>query len=1226
MTTASAPSLVVPMRLTALCVGSEDVNGANGYGTRNFAQIAADFSVLPWADAHGNAINTQANISEAALPELFGTVSNPLPPGIHLHWALPNALTHGTTDGSADVQFPAAPNRWLVVRIAINSATETPASGIKAWVIESDLLWDKESDPNPSIPQNLESLDVPVQSNPEAMPNKSWRAMGRLFDYETWQSARGGSYIRPHTVLGYGIAEYGATYAHCPNVFAFHDTLDDLNPDTFSSGAQVTYVVTGWSSNPADEPLTTITFPHDASYAQRADLLKNAYQWTFAPAETLPFPSATLCGGMITTIPWNPLTNYIQKRSPRPFQIAFGNTAAEALAALLAAQPCLSGLDHVERVLNALQTGQLQYLSNTGGLGQFDELLHASQFGSTASGHIWVVKRGEKVPNLPLPPHFDKGLGELNALQQIYDEAGFQLESLRSQLFADWYKYMILEYPPSSQPTFPLTADQAFDFLREQEMAAIHTQMQSRDAQSTSITSAAAALQAQLPEGYALTQIRAPRYWQATDPVVLVAGKDVQSPLPKVRGAVCRLSSSLVDSMTSNNGGYTVHASDLPPLPAANDSSFRNELQALLRDALFLDPDFAVQLSEAARAKGGQAGVEQIQAAQTAFLKKSGGGEISFSGIPPAQTEGAAWTPPWTPLIAQWEAYYYPNQPIAGGSGEAYAPDFITSNYLLDPDGIELEYQPGTPNPLPAPQIYRGTMVLSRGADIDIINQIDAYLTTYTDSAYAGELSRIRNDVTMPAVAQALGGFNQALAMRKQTLQLTVADPLAILSSFLRATFTNKDVKSAVGDQNRVAPLPENPYNPLRAGYMKLSRLRIVDGFGQIEDLVDISAAGGLILDPPILRAESLLPAGDDVNVISLPPRTAQPGRLLFRWLSAKDEIEMNSDPLTSPIFGWVLFNHVDDRLAIYDADGNALGSLNVQGPLWQGSPGDNATYNQPITEVFENANPHLRNFALGICKHPQPQSFIADLLRAIDRTVTLIQPPNHAEFSGISLLIGRPLALVRASLALDLKGSPAWDQSWEAFAATAESGDVNQRLSGGFPAVNFPVRLGDLSQVDDGLIGYSIDTGNGTNWETFYAAASDSPNHGVEPPAPDQLTLAFSSAAPVLVSLMMDPRAAVHATMGCFPVKQIRIPPQMFADALRRISVTFLTAPVLGTPARPLLPTPKENGYSWSWVTRTETGAWAVMDDLKPVDDTAGLADTPQQIDEGWLKLTRSA
>ena len=40
----------------------------------------------------------------------------------------------------------------------------------------------------------------------------------------------------------------------------------------------------------------------------------------------------------------------------------------------------------------------------------------------------------------------------------------------------------------------------------------------------------------------------------------------------------------------------------------------------------------------------------------------------------------------------------------------------------------------------------------------------------------------------------------------------------------------------------------------------------------------------------------------------------------------------MNSDPASSPVFGWVLFNKFDNALAIYDARGIAIGSFCLNG------------------------------------------------------------------------------------------------------------------------------------------------------------------------------------------------------------------------------------------------------------------------------------------------------
>ena len=62
----------------------------------------------------------------------------------------------------------------------------------------------------------------------------------------------------------------------------------------------------------------------------------------------------------------------------------------------------------------------------------------------------------------------------------------------------------------------------------------------------------------------------------------------------------------------------------------------------------------------------------------------------------------------------------------------------------------------------------------------------------------------------------------------------------------------------------------------------------------------------------------------------------------------------------------------------------------------------------------------------------------------------------------------------------LELQGLPALDQSWAAFDAAVAANTVDGRADAGFPAVGIPVRLGNLSRIDDGLLGYFVD-----DWST---------------------------------------------------------------------------------------------------------------------------------------------
>ena len=67
--------------------------------------------------------------------DVFAPDLPPLTPGIHLHWALPDALTTGkAVPGAAAVDLPAVPDRWLVVRFG-PPTSGTTARSTRAWIV-----------------------------------------------------------------------------------------------------------------------------------------------------------------------------------------------------------------------------------------------------------------------------------------------------------------------------------------------------------------------------------------------------------------------------------------------------------------------------------------------------------------------------------------------------------------------------------------------------------------------------------------------------------------------------------------------------------------------------------------------------------------------------------------------------------------------------------------------------------------------------------------------------------------------------------------------------------------------------------------------------------------------------------------------------------------------------------------------------------------------------------
>ncbi|KND18968.1 hypothetical protein ADZ37_11405 [Pannonibacter phragmitetus] len=1234
---ALSDTLVVPVDLAALCVGETDVNGSatQPYGTKDFSRLAPDFSLLPYA-ADGTARNSGPYLSSQVLPGVFQKASDPLDTGIHLHWALPETLTHGTQNTAGSISFQAAPNRWLVLRIATNTAVpQTPETSLKAWILESDRLWDGETPLQPTDPvQNAASLAVPIEPTPNVQPNKSWKTLGRVFALDGW--AEDPSAQRANlTALGYGEATYAATYQLCPNVFGFWDTLADLDPAAYPpASTRVSYLLAGWHADAKDDPLTRIAYPAGATLAEKIAAIAAAYGWSFPADGLAAVPGRTVYTSLLTNIAWDKTTHYITPRQPGPdgIKVAIGNTTPEALSALIAAQPDFAGLQNVELILNALQLGLLTRIELPGGLRDVEDALHKNGFASASQGTVWTIEAAtgadlgsaEGAPSLAeLPPETGDALNALNLAQAQADELERNCDSLRARIFADWVRYMQIQYSPPPPGGYPVTADQARQFITA-ETGSLNTLLSDLQTARQSVVTAQAALLDILDPRYSLTTTDGARFYAPTDPALLFSGEEVR---PAYRAApaeardpagnmVCRVATTLLSSLTATSGQsqFKIDAASLPSLALPAGLPVAEAMTALTGEAFLADPVQA-PVAAAAFARLGGAGnpaladfagfTAQIEAAQAALYGTAPEPSLHFTGTPPSPLAFKPWSRPWLPIILQWEVEHFPN------ALPPYPPGFLTANYTFGPDELDLQFNGSIPADKSNSRTYEGTIVLTGNTEINIRQQIEAYLTNFPDSDIDAELREILDNLHPAMQAQALSGFNQSLLMLARILQMGVSDPLGILKGVFFANFTNVTVKEAVAAFNTDSPLGNNTFSPLRNGGFRVTRVRIIDTFGQPLDLPA----------PAIVRAENLTPPAEREELINLPLRITQPSRLLFNWLSAdNDAVEMNSHPATTPVFGWVLFNRLDQALMIYDESGTALGSFNLLGPFWQGAPGNQATFAKPIEEVFADANPHLRAFALGMSSAADPVAYLGEMLKAIDKSLGFIAPGQNQPFDSLSILIGRPLALTRASLDLQLLGLPAMNQSLASFAAATGASDPLQRDDGGATTVEIPVVLGAFDDIDDGLTGYFIDDGSENAYQTFYTEAADpGDSHGVKPPAPDQITLVTSAAsAPVTVAMLIDPNAPVHARTGLLPLTELAIPSSMISNDLARIAVTFLTTPVL-LADEPQVPVPPESGYVWNWVTQIAgAGQWSVT----PVAGGDDVSLLPQQIQEGWLKL----
>lgn len=276
-----------------------------------------------------------------------------------------------------------------------------------------------------------------------------------------------------------------------------------------------------------------------------------------------------------------------------------------------------------------------------------------------------------------------------------------------------------------------------------------------------------------------------------------------------------------------------------------------------------------------------------------------------------------------------------------------------------------------------------------------------------------------------------------------------------------------------------------------------------------------------------------------------------------------------------------------------FDAAGKALGYFKAG--QWR-----EAIDSDKAKQIAAIENPHLKRVAQYIeqsIEKEKERDFIDDFIGTIDDALANIHPEKTTECRGAALLIGRPVAVVRASLNLELCGSPAVNQDWNVFRRDMAK---TRRTTDDFTKVKFPVRLGEYGQLNDGLVGYWLERKNTAGQiefeqDRFYSPQSDyidsvgiESRFHLEHQSDDPINFHQSiDDPPQGVTMLMDVQGTVHATVGILPNKEISIPVEQYKQALQNIEVSFLYAPLVTQAGKINLPLRGGSDYAWSWVER---------------------------------------
>lgn len=1202
-------SLIVPVQVHAMCVGVDESVQKSSFFSPPTAEYSRDIKDM----LKGDYINGPFVTDSRTRDELQG---------VHLHWFLPDALTQvldaadkdsvipsvfprvwfpepvpSPESDSTDINnnpshvFPVVPNRWLVTRIHVNNTTSAAADcDSKSWLIESDYVTTDYDPDGTSIPWMKDDI--------------SYRYLGRASLLEDWQGEdTQAERFQRLTAIGHGDPSFSLYYPNCRNVFGFHDSLKDLN-NYSPAESQLSYIVIGWYSDKHEDPLAL------ARKAGKMTELLEYFNWSVEQDAEVEKINQSIYCGMIRDLQWDPEKEYIHREfeDNQALSVGIGNRVSDGLSALLAGITDSENKETNDQILNAFQAGYFACQDKVDAMAELRKSLHKNTFTPEGGGVLWSIKARDPNNNEALntlDSSMAMELDALNSKQAQFNSRFFDLESRKQQTFLDWYKYMYFKYDPDTRKFLKkknhINGKKFRKFLEpemafEKNMAELHNE----------IETLAHALDEHIGTDYVLIQDQGDaRFFRPDDPVILLAGDALK---PTLQHTPEQLLPCLQEDhlQGSNTLLLSSHATNL--LQQGNLPQCTNRL---LNELFFLNQE---PLPEA----------ESYVSVRDGFCKVL------------TQSTG---NPPWNPIFMHWNISYQPiEKMLHRKKSENFSNNVITSRLTLSEQNIDLcEQQSGGQNEEPTP--YQGISILTPNA----VQNFAQLAQTYLDgSSEKGVIWNALNKLQeTPVLSQALSGFHDALIMRSGELLFPVnnskADPSE--KEFLQT------IRTYVGDFDQYAPNPKKDFNPVRGGWMKIDKLRIVDTFGQYRDLK---------LNPDKVYVSQNLNADKDNSTrFYLAPRLVQPSRLLLRWLSAEKAAEKklmaaHEHPASTPICGWMLPNFLGRSLMIYNSHGIPLGEIRLQengSTSFRSSPGRSPEFNihfvskADLKKQIQDAipeNAYLRNFVASMLRHDT--DYMKAFMQILDDGLSDVEPEGVQDFHLRALLIGRPVAIVRVSLKLDLKGLPAVNQSWNSLVKDMLNPDnKSSRECANFTQIKFPLRLGNSkanNEYNDGLLGYFRQKKNNKDYDynTFYSYqfAEQSNEHIVNPAESIIELTADKNTDPMTFLILMDPRGKLNVTSGILPKKSIELPPVHYEMFYNSLEVSFLTTPVLHHmpvsseegEAGIDLPVSAEDDHNWRWIGKDQT-TWHEKTVL--FKTTKALSDSPVMISEGWLKMVKN-
>jgi hypothetical protein len=266
-----------------------------------------------------------------------------------------------------------------------------------------------------------------------------------------------------------------------------------------------------------------------------------------------------------------------------------------------------------------------------------------------------------------------------------------------------------------------------------------------------------------------------------------------------------------------------------------------------------------------------------------------------------------------------------------------------------------------------------------------------------------------------------------------------------------------------------------------------------------------------------------------------------------------------------------------------------------------------------------------------------QPESGLSAFLRAVDSTLWTVDTFAGLGSEHIAGLVGRPLAVVRATLRLDIDADlDELDLSDPARRAAREQAyrDLADRA--------FAVRIGELTRSDDGLLAFFVDDDYehvhvvdkvvrdaalaSAPWQGHFGSFGETPVvPDVEPIVHPYLVaedeLLIHPGQVVKLTMLMHPAGKVHLTSGVLPRKSLQLARDWVRPGLSVIAPSARVGPVLIDTKQVRLPKISAFGKDQIWTRRDTPSNWK-DDPILAATQSALLPDLPHRVEEGYIRI----